>query len=128
VEAVFEVVFSAPGAAPGGADHHDSLMVLSDAGDVEVPLRALAPKPRLRLLPPSSASDQTRQQQQPSPTTSLMRSSPAAAAAKASTVGLLEYRLVAAGSSLVRRVRLVNEGSRPTDWKAAVDGCVGVGA
>jgi hypothetical protein len=99
-----QVLFDASTSQPG-EDHHDTLAVLSDSGTFEVPLRALAPRPRLRLLPPTPPFGGG--------------STPAACAVAATP---LEFGPVPAGSEQTRSLRLVNEGSRPAVWKAAVDG------
>lgn len=38
-----------PASLPAGGEAHDTLIITSDAGDVALPLRAIAPRPRLRL-------------------------------------------------------------------------------
>jgi hypothetical protein len=101
-----QVLFDSSAAGPGG-DYHDTLVVLTDAGRVEVPLRALAPRPRLRLLPAAPP---------------LCEDSSDSGAGAHAAAGLLEFGLVPAGAAQARTVRLVNEGARPAEWKAAVDG------
>lgn len=93
-----------------GVDHHDKVLVHSDAGDFEVPLRALAPKPHLRLQAAGDAS---------SDGSAAMQANKGAAGQLGT---LLEFGLVPAGSSLTRPLWLVNDGSRPADWKAIIDG------
>jgi hypothetical protein len=98
-----QVVFDTRGLEPG-CDSFDRLSVLSDAGETEVPLRALAPNPRLRLQSGGASA------------------SSSGGTSTSGSVGLLEFGLVQAGSSQLRRLRLVNEGSRPADWRALVEG------
>ncbi|KAI8473771.1 MAG: hypothetical protein J3K34DRAFT_497953 [Monoraphidium minutum] len=107
IQVAFEVLFDVRAMEPG-VDYFDKLTVSSDAGDaIEVPLRALAPKPRLRLLNAAAAT---------------AAAAPGAAGAAGAAAPLLEFGVVPAGSSQARRLRLVNEGSRAADWKAAIDG------
>lgn len=103
-----QILFHAGGITPG-TDRFDQITVSSDGGDVQIPLRALAPRPLLRLLPDPAGEK--------APAAAADGGAPASSAA-----ALLEFGVVPANSCQARRLLLVNEGSRPASWKASVDG------